>query len=336
MLMCQSILGLAVSIHASNEWNQFPDAGWSPRSGFQMATVGSDVLVFGGTDDPGRSFNDAYRLRSGLWYPLPFSSPMWNGRSDFGMSKLANGTLVLTGGQNQDGGHPSLNDVWVVDATEDLMSWHQMPQAPWTRRVAHSQSTCPQVSGYPERTIITGGGNTRSGIIIKQYTDNWAMAADGSWTQLPDGPWHKRWLHSTACLSDGSLVLAGGHSGFNVFNDVWMLSPNDEWTELSAAAPWSKRSQFGMVAFPDDSLLIGGDGNQAFYFTSSVTQGTWTSLGKPPFSERSEYGMTISPNGTRAALIAGGTLLSQGIHNYNDVWEITVSEDGEAAWAAVV
>ena len=70
--------------------------------------------------------------------------------------------------------------------------------------------------------ILTGGGTTRSGFFIKQYNDVWAMDGNGVWEELPQAPWHARWLHRTSCRSDGKLVLAGGYSGFQTFNDVWV------------------------------------------------------------------------------------------------------------------
>merc|ERR1719263_2383864 len=100
----QALLGLLCLWLASSEWTQLPDAGWSPRSAFQMAVSGDNVIVAGGTDDPSRFFNDAYRmsLSDGNWYPLPFSSPQWPARANFGMSVLTNGSVVITGGQQQD------------------------------------------------------------------------------------------------------------------------------------------------------------------------------------------------------------------------------------------
>lgn len=318
-----SLLGLPL---VSSTWTQLPDAGWSPRSAFRMVVSGDDVIVAGGTDDPSRFFNDAYRmnLSDGSWYPLPFATPQWGARASFGMSALKNGTIVLTGGQQEDGGHASFQDVWALDA----LKWRQLPDAPWRRRVGHAQSTCRGADGS-DRIIISGGASTDAGIFISVYNDVWSMSLDGRWTQLANVPWKKRFLHATTCLSDGSLVLTGGHSGFQDFNDVWLMSSSGQWNQLVDAAPFSKRSRFGMVTFPDDSVLAGeGMSKEDFWFTEDIRNGSWQSLGRPPFSERYDYGMVALPKGDavngRSALIAGGTLLENGIHNYNNVYRLDI------------
>eukprot|EP00931_Biecheleriopsis_adriatica_P092632 TRINITY_DN66423_c0_g1_i1.p1 TRINITY_DN66423_c0_g1~~TRINITY_DN66423_c0_g1_i1.p1 ORF type:complete len:340 (+),score=41.15 TRINITY_DN66423_c0_g1_i1:69-1088(+) len=339
--MAFAALGLALMAGltvAAGNWTQLSGAGWSPRSGFQMAVPGNSVIVAGGTDDPSRFYNDAYRmtLSDGLWSPLPFSSPQWPARASFGMSAYANGTLVLTGGQQEDGGHASLNDVWALDAPDSSTpQWRQLPNAPWKHRVGHAQSTCK------DRVVITGGASTDAGVFISVYSDVWSMASDGSWTEIPGAPWHKRFLHSTTCLSDGSLVLAGGHSGFSDFSDVWLMSPDGKWKELTAKAPFSTRVRFSMVSFADDSVLVGeGMSKEDFWIAENVEQvSSWRSLGRPPFSERYDYGLVALPSNTttgkRTALVAGGMLLSQGIHNYNEVYRLVVDGSGDSSMLLV-
>jgi len=291
-----------------------------------MVLSNNDLIVAGGTSGPGSSFNDVYKMHGGLWYPLPFSNPNWSPRSDFAMVALRNGTVVLAGGQNEDGGDASLNDVWAMDP--DTHTFHKMPDAPWKHRVGHSMSVCAGAGGSAERIVLTGGGNTRAGVFIWQYNDVWAMSGDGTWSSLGDAPWHKRWLHGTVCLSDGTVLLAGGHSGFQEFNDVWSMSHDGKWTELSPAAPWSTRAGFGMVALPGDLVIVGPDEGRedAWALDWSSGKTSWQSLGKVPFSDRGGYGIAPAPNGTKSALIAGGTLLSQGIHNYNEVWQISLED----------
>jgi hypothetical protein len=319
--------------HASGEWTQLADAGWSPRSGFQMAVSGEDVVVAGGTNDPSTFFNDAYRLslKDGKWYPLPFSSPQWPPRANFGMSVLHNGTIIMTGGQQQDGGTASLNDVWALDTpAADGAAWRKLPDAPWPHRVGHAQATCQSSDG--EHVIIAGGVSSDAGIFMTQYQDVWSMSSDGAWRKLHDAPWHKRFLHNMVCLSGGRLVLTSGHSGFTDYNDVWMMSPDGSWSEVTSAAPFSTRGRFGMVAFPDDSVIVGEGMSKEDFWLGTVrgTEIAWQSLGKPPFSERYDYGMVALPsNGTkqaRTALVAGGMLLSNGIHNYNNVYRLEVGD----------
>lgn len=324
----------------SAEWTQLPDAGWSPRSAFQMALSGENVIVAGGTNDPSNYYNDAYRmsLTNGLWYPLPFSSKQWPPRANFGMSTLSNGSVVLTGGQQQDGGHASLKDVWMlVDAGGQ---WHQLPDAPWPHRMGHTQATCKGSAGTEERVIVTGGVSNNAGFFRTTYHDVWSMAPDGTWTQLPDAPWTKRFLHGSACLSDGSLVMTGGAGGFKDFNDVWLMSSDGTWKELTSAAPFSTRARFGMVAFADDSVLVGEGMSKEDFWLGNIKENTWKSLGKPPFSERYDYGMVVLPSNkstsARTALVAGGMLLEEGIHNYNNVYRLAVdATDDSAVWTPV-
>lgn len=330
------LLWVVLPASGNSEWTQLPDAGWSPRGGFQMVASKDRVVVAGGTAGPGYDYNDAYQLNlnDGLWYPLPFSSTQYPARSDFGMSVLTNGTIVLTGGQNQDGGHGAFNDVWALDYVGSTGGWRQLPKAPWKGRVGHAQATCRSADGAGlERLVIAGGASSRASVWISVYNDVWAMSVDGTWTQLPEAPWHKRFLHNMACLSDGRLLMTGGHSGFQDFNDVWLMSPSGDWKELTKAAPFSRRTQFGMVSFPDNSVIVGGGmSEQEFWLgeQAGADEFKWRSLGKAPFSDRYAYGLVaLPPNKSvtkRVALLAGGTLLEQGIHNYNNVYKFTIDD----------
>jgi len=327
------MVALPAAAGLAGTWTRLQDAGWSPRSGFQMAASNGALIVAGGTSGPSVCFNDAYVLRGGAWSPLPFSNPSWSPRSDFAMASFSNGTIVLCGGQNEVGGESSFKDVWALDA--GLERFRRLPDAPWLHRVGHSMSACPASGGQSERLILTGGGSTRTGIFPRQYNDVWAMDNSGHWSELGQAPWHARWLHSTTCLSDGTLLLVGGHSGFHFFNDVWAMSVAGEWSQLSPAAPWSPRSGFGMVALSGDVVLVGpGVGSTDFWAMEWTSRaqggGAWSKIGDVPVnSDRSAYGLAASPNNTRSAILAGGTLLKNGVHNYNDVWQLTLAEEGK-------
>merc|ERR1712216_360857 len=99
-----------------------------------------------------------------------------------------------------------------------------------------------------------------------------------------------------------------------------------------SSAPFSARARFSLVAFADDSLLVGeGMSKEDFWLGDVRKEGSWKSLGRPPFSERYDYGMVALPsNGSashRTALVAGGMLLENGIHNYNSVYKLEITDD---------
>ncbi len=134
---------------------------------------------------------------------------------------------------------------------------------------------------------------------------------------------------------DGSIVLMGGEGGgpFGM-NDVWRSTDDGAtWTQMTANAGWSARSDQACVAMADSSIvLIGGIDNSGNYkndvWRSTDDGATWTQMtGNASWIGRWGHSSVVLPD--------GGIVLMGGIHyiDYkNDVWR---SKDYGATWTEI-
>ena len=335
------LLGCQCQSHSENrtDWSKLNNFV-SPRYGVGMIvsppffkeaiTTDRFIIAMGGTSDseaPALSDSWTHSIELEAPWSSDISTPTWSGRSDFGVASLLDGTIVLAGGQDESGGI-SKNDMHVRQTDG---KWVKVTEnAPWKARVGHRMTTCPDGS-----VIMAGGGNTRDGSFIHEYNDVWRLTGNMThgwiWTQLTaDGvaPWRKRWLFGLTCLSDNSVILAGGQCGFTYLHDVWRLESHEggsgNWTQLEDA-PWSPRSQFGFVRMPDDTILLAGglDADDCWSLRdASSSERKWVQEVSFSFGPRDQFGMVGLLNNT--VVIAGGSYLNQGLHVYGDVWSLRI------------
>ena len=99
--------------------------------------------------------------------------------------------------------------------------------------------------------------------------------AQGLWWERTSMSLSARRSHGAVVLSSGRVIVAGGFDVSDaLLSDV--VASDDEgltWFTLADDAGWSPRAQFGMVALPDDSIVVAGG------FTDSGPAGdVWRSL----------------------------------------------------------
>jgi PKD repeat protein len=72
--------------------------------------------------------------------------------------------------------------------------------------------------------------------------------------------WTARYMHSSAAMPDGSIVLMGGEDdNANPKNDTWRSTNNGTtWTRVNASAGWTARDSHSSVAMPDGSIVLMG------------------------------------------------------------------------------
>lgn len=117
---------------------------------------------------------------------------------------------------------------------------------------------------------------------------------------------------NAAGLSDpanqAAWVMGGLGSDQAALNDVWFTSDGRTFTQKTASAQWSPRSDFGCVWFNNQIWVMGGkdgSGNLLNDIWTSPDGATWTQQPAPDWSARSAFGLTVF-NG-KMVLLGGQT-----------------------------
>ena len=166
------------------------------------------------------------------------TSAGWSGRLGQTSVPMPDGSIVLMGGSQR-------NDVW--RSTDEGATWVQVnASAGWSGRSRHSSVVMPDGS-----IVLTGGFVQGTGA----KNDVWRSTDEGAtWTQMTaNAGWPIRSRHCSAAMPDGSIVLMGGEGGgpFGM-NDVWRsMDDGATWTQMTANAGWSARSDQACVAMAD-------------------------------------------------------------------------------------
>jgi len=212
-------------------------------------------------------------------------------------------------------GDETMDDAW-TEMTAD---------AAWTARSRHSSVA------LPDGSIVVMGGTDAQGIV--KMNDVWRPTDQGAtWAQMTaDAAWPGRYGHTSVALPDNSIVVMGGYdASYARLNDVWRSTDQGAtWTEMTAEAAWSGRTEHASVALPDGSIVVMGgidDSSQWLHDVwRSTDQGaTWTQMtANAAWSAR--YGHTSVALADGSILLMGG---ADGDHA-GDVWRST---DQGATW----
>jgi N-acetylneuraminic acid mutarotase len=275
-------------------------AGWTGRGDHSSVVLQDGTIVLTGgynRTDRGAMGDVWSSADGGTTWVLVNASPGWTPRAFHSTVVLADGSMVLMGGSDENGNR---NDVW--RSADGGKTWIQLPDAGWSARAGQS---CVVM---PDGSIILTGGMDNSMI----RNDVWRSADGGrSWTQLPDAGWVPRGFHTSVVLPDGSIVLMGGED-LNYMKDVWR-SPDGgrSWTRLPDAA-WSGRGGAAGVAMPDGSIVLTGG-----FDSRGITGDVWRLSTRGAVINGQVTGSTYGsgtgtqgrvpgiPGGTPALLLAG-------------------------------
>ena len=159
-------------------------------------------------------------------------------------------------------------------------------------------------------------------------------AAGAVWIQMiGNAEWAARSAHSSMPMPDGSIVLMGGSTGENFYNDVWRsMDYGASWTQITENAEWSPRAHFSSVVMPDGSIvLMGGHGSEGFsndVWRSIDFGASWTQITEnAEWSPRAHFSSVVMPDGS--IVLMGG----HGSEDFsNDVWRST---DYGASWTQI-
>lgn len=130
--------------------------------------------------------------------------------------------------------------------------WTQYTSATWTAR---QNAACVVF----QNKIFIIGGNTVG--FASFFSDVWSSADGQTWQQIVAvAPWAKRTFFQ-AVVFNNKLYVMGGRDAVGVAglkNDVWVSENGVDWNRLTAAAGWTARVQFGLVAYNNGMFLMGG------------------------------------------------------------------------------
>lgn len=188
-----------------------------------------------------------------------------------------------------------------------------------------------QGTTYYNSAIYAMGSN-----VLYRLSGSGNGSTDGSaWTASTSAPWAGRIFHQTIVFNGQVLVMGGVVAGLGsvVGNDVWASADLVNWRQLSAAAAWPGRKNFGAVVVGSTLFLMGGTN---FGGGSTVYNDVWSSTDGVNWNQvvssaawSGRWGHQVVPFNQGMVLMGGkdssGTLL-------NDVW---FSPDG-ATWTELV
>lgn len=319
--LCLILTLCSLPVQAELQWKSLGAAPWKARfeHGSAIDRAGRIVIAGGAFLPLGPYLNDSWAFENGKWTQLPDST--WDERADIGLAALPNGTVVLVGGQREDGAYASKNDVHVLH--KGAASWEDKGPAPWDARIGHTLTACPDGS-----LILVGGSSSRTNVFYKLFADVWRMSLDGKWSQITEkAPWAARFDHRTVCLSDGSLVMAGGGERLQNFNDMWRMTKDGAWTQIQKKCPWRARTDFMMAAGSDDTIVLAGEFSDTWKL-EGVLQGKlqWTRQQDMPFPKAQRWKTDLLALPNNRFVVAGGEQTTSN-DAFNDLWELSEGAD---------
>lgn len=187
------------------------------------------------TDD-GRSTESILRVNRSYptldWVRVLTEAP-WTPRDSHGVFSFHD-SLWVCGGYT-----PALvGDVWT---SVDGVQWLRRPD------VCDTETINLPVRFIHEESMWLSGV---SGFLYRYTGGRWARVG----STVPT--WAERYGRGYAAFKDAMWVMGG--TWYSTYNDVWRSADGVEWSRVVEEAPWSPRSNFGMVATHDSRLWVLG------------------------------------------------------------------------------
>ena len=229
---------------------------WQARDSQGEVVYKNRLWIFGGWfnsfDAPPR---DVWNSGDGkTWNRVTPAAPWLH--SDLPMSIAFKKRMWMMGGwyNGRLPGHSASNAVW---SSIDGVIWKEAtPKAGWSPRLAAA------IVEFRGRIWILGGTEDYYfGDRNSLKNDVWSSADGRSWTRATaNAAWAPRAYHQ-AVVHDGKIRVFGGGNyvpEYQAFNDVWSSPDGVNWTQVTAAAPWSPRLWFSAVTYRGRMWVIGG------------------------------------------------------------------------------
>lgn len=322
--LCVGALAAPGAERVGPDWvKETPAAAWKARDSQGELVFNNRLWIFGGWynsfEAPPR---DVWSSADGRDWKLVTNSAPWL-HSDLPMSIAFNKRMWMMGGwyNGRLPGHSASSAVW---SSKDGVKWTEVtPKAGWTPRIASA------IVEFKGRMWILGGtedyyfGDRRS---VKN--DVWSSADGKTWTQATaNAGWAPRAYHQAVVLDGRIWVFGGGNyvPEYQGFNDVWSSEDGVNWTQATAAAPWSPRLWFSAAAYRGRIFVLGGwsripETNWGDVWYSRDGR-QWTELkAKTKWKERHEHSVFVHRD---KLWIAGGHAKPLS----NEVWSLFLPAD---------
>ena len=273
------------------------------------------ALIAGGETDPTPSgaFNTAELYNPATQVFTPVLVPMTAAREGQAAALLNSGQVLITGGDNPPAG--SLNSAEIFDPTANTFT------------AVTSTMTVPRISHLATllnggKVLITGGATDSNGTSTALNSAEVYDPTSQTFTATPNNMTSVREYQTASLLNDGTILVAGGTDGTNIFNTAELYMPsqlsglasiavtpanpsivlgaqqlfsavgtfNDSSTASLASVLWSS-SNTSVAAISNDATDSGA--------AASLTQGTATVTAS-----------AAGISGTAALTITGPTLVS--------------------------
>ena len=246
----------AAEIQGLNWVRETAGAAWKARDSQGEVVYKNRLWIFGGWfnsfEAPPR---DVWNSGDGKsWNRVTAAAPWLH--SDLPMSVAFKKRIWMMGGwyNGRLTGHSASNAVW---SSTDGVTWKEVtPKAGWSPRLAAA------IVEFRGRMWVLGGTEDYYfGGQSSLKNDVWSSADGRNWTRATaNAGWAPRAYHQ-AVVHDGKIWVFGGGNyvpDYQAFNDVWSSPDGVNWTQVTAAAPWSPRLWFSAVAYRGRMWVLGG------------------------------------------------------------------------------
>jgi hypothetical protein len=185
----------------------------------------------------------------------------WRPRDSQGEVVFADRMWIFGGWFDSNSAPP--RDVW---SSRDGKSWQLVTDdAPWRH------SDLPMTAVFKNRMWLMGGWY--NGRLPDASGSNavWSSADGAKWDQVTQhAGWSPRLGAGIVVFQDQLWILGGNEQYYygdekTLKNDVWSSSDGVNWTQVSAAAPWSPRAYHQAVVLGDRMYVLGGGNYSPFY-----------------------------------------------------------------------
>jgi len=191
-------------------WTSQASASPGGRAFSAMATVGANIVLFGGCNNCfSAALNDTWTWNGSAWANPSIAGPPSNRQGHAMATQGSN--VVLFGGAPFIGG-TDLADTWVYDGT----AWSQKTVSPHpSARDSHAMATLGS-------TVVLFGGELFNGTSFVPLGETWIW--DGTaWTQYTGTPQPSaRFYSAMAALDATHVVLFGGTNASGAVGETWV------------------------------------------------------------------------------------------------------------------
>jgi N-acetylneuraminic acid mutarotase len=237
-----------------------------------------------------------------------------------------NSRIILFGGRHQDNSttYSFLNDTWTYYINTNTWSNNTPINSPSKR---YGQAMCYDSSSG--QILLFGGTDDNT-----FFQDTWIYTiSTNTWAECNTSfsPAPRSGAVMIADPIDRSIILYGGHDGYNIYNDIWSYNISDKiWTNRNLTQGPSPRSYATMTddSKDDNLFLFGGIGSDGIllddYWIYNTTNNSWLKLGSQTApSPRGDFSITFD-NGNNSGFLFGGT---DSYGRYNDTWLYNASNN---------